>query len=264
MKPFIGVLFLSCLLLTTVYFAGCNKSSSSSSGLRASGKTTTLTLSATTVKKGAPLMVTVSDNSITNIRWTVTPSTAAHVTAGNGQAMILFGQAGTFKIKASYFSGTDSTDSITAPIKVCDTVYTPVPPANPDTTSLAGVQIEMTPMVDTTGRLVLLAQSNSVYDCFPTFIDVDTAWTSGSISIGFVEIISSATASGCDGVQNPAASYMFPQQFLTAPLPMGTYPISVSINHVYYQGTYTLTSSGYTFYWPYTSGVTISPSTITL
>jgi hypothetical protein len=258
---------LSFLILSPAGFIACDKNASPASGTKTSGTSgATLTLSATRVQKGAPLIATVDNTAAENIRWTVTPATAAHITTGNGQAMILFAQAGTYQIKASYVSGADSADSATCPITVSDTVYTPVPPSTTDTTSLAGVGIMLTPSLDSIGRLVLLAQSTIVYNCFPTFVwsvsqgQFDSsAVDNGEISLIFYEVISTATGSGCDGAQNPATAYLFPEQYLTGPPGAGTYPITAMVNQTLYQGTYTVTATGFSFNWPYTSGVTISP-----
>jgi hypothetical protein len=259
---------LSFLMLSLAGFIACYKNASPASGSKTTGTSgVTLTLSATSIKKGAPLIATVNNAAAENIRWTVTPATAAHIAAGNGQAMILFAQAGRYQIKASYVSGADSADSATCPITVSDTVYTPVPPPTTDTTSLAGVGITLTPLLDSIGRLVLLAQSTTVYNCFPTFVWSvsqgqfgSAAVDNGEISLIFYEVISTATGSGCDGAQNPATAYLFPEQYLTGPPAAGTYPISVMVNQTLYQGTYTVTGTGFSFNWPYTSGVTISPT----
>jgi hypothetical protein len=259
---------LSFLMLSLAGFIACNKNASPASGSKTTGTSgATLTLSATSVQKGAPLIATVDNSAAENIRWTVTPSIATHITTGDGQAMILFAQAGTYRVKASYVSGADSADSATCPITVSDTVYTPVPPTTTDTTGLAGVGITLTPSLDSIGRLVLLVQSTTVYNCFPTFVwSVSQgqfgggAIENGEISLVFYEIISTATGSGCDGAQNPASAYLFPEQYLTGPPAAGTYPISVMVSQTLYQGTYTVTATGFSFNWPYTSGVTISPT----
>jgi hypothetical protein len=147
-------------------------------------------------------------------------------------------------------------------VHVNDSTYTPVQPGNMDTTSMAGVQVTLTPALDSNSRLMLLVQSTSVYDCFPTFIWSDTAGQSGSIGIGLLEIISGSLYGNCNGAKNPAASYLFPGDNLSGPLPDGVYPISVSFNNTTYRGSYTVTGKVYTFNWNYTSGVTISPTQV--
>ncbi len=73
-----------------------------------------------------------------DIQWTVTPSAHAHITTGNGQAMILFTETGTYLIKARYVYGVDSTDSVSSPIAVTDSCYKPTPPTTTDTSLLTG------------------------------------------------------------------------------------------------------------------------------
>ena len=261
MKHFLWVLSLSVFLAGSI---ACNKNSSPA----AAGKgTATLTLSATNLKRGAPLIVALNGNSSSNIRWAVTPSGSAHITSGNGQAMILFPQAGSYRITANYSSGADSSsDSVSSPVTVNDSIYSCPQPNNLDTTSMAGVQVTITPMLDSAARLVLLVQSTSVYDCFPTFIWADSTYPTyqqgASIGIALFEIISGSMYGSCNGAKNPAASYLFPEWNMTGPPPDGTYPIYVTMNNTTYQGSYTVTDKQFLFNWGYTSGVTISPMQI--
>jgi hypothetical protein len=258
MRHFLWILSCSCCLLTG--FLACIKSSSTT----AAKKTATLTLSATNVERGAPLVAAVNGSTSADIKWTVFPSRDAHITSGNGQAMILFPRAGDYWVVANYSSGADSSaDSAASMITVNDSIYAPVQPGNLDTTSMAGVQVTITPMTDSNSRLVLLVQSTSVYDCFPTFVWTDTASGSGgSIGIGLLEIVSGSLNGSCNGAKNPAASYLFPGESLSGPLSNGVYPIAVTVNSVTYRGSYTVTDNAYTFNWSYTSGVTISPAQV--
>jgi hypothetical protein len=255
MKHILWILSLSCCLL--VGFIACIKSSNPTAGAKG---TKTLTLSAYSVKRGTPVVAVVDGSLSSNIKWTVTPSDLAYIIPGNGQAMVLFPRPGSYRISANYTSGADSaSDSASSMIHVNDSTYTPVQPGNLDTTSMAGVQVTLTPMLDSNSRLMLQVQSTSAYDCFPTFIWADTAGQSGSIGIGLLEIVSGSLYGNCNGAKNPAVSYLFPGDNLSGPLPDGVYPISVTMNNTTYQGSYTVTDNAYTFNWSYTSGVTISP-----
>ena len=258
MKHFLWILSFSCCLLTG--FIACNKNSNLSAGAKG---TATLTLSATNVKRGAPVVAAVEGSSSPDIRWTVTPSDLAHIIPGNGQAMVLFPRPGSYRITANYASGADSSlDSASSMIHVNDSTYAPVQPGNLDTTSMAGVQVTLTPALDSNSRLMLLVQSTGVFDCFPTFVWADTLGYSGSIQIGLLEIISGSLYGNCNGAKNPAVSYLFPGDFQNGPLADGVYPISVTMNNTRYQGSYTVTGNTYTFNWSYTSGVTISPTQV--
>ena len=256
MKHFLWVVSFSCCLL--IGFMACNKNSSP-----AAAKGNTLSLSATSVQRGTPVIAVVEGSSSPDIRWTVTPSDLAHITSGNGQAMILFPRPGSYRITANYTSGADSSaDSASSMVHVNDSTYAPVQPNNLDTTSMAGVQVTLTPALDSNSRLMLLVQSTSVFECFPTFIWADTLGQSGSIEIGLLEIVSGSLYGNCNGAKNPAVSYLFPGDFQNGPLADGVYPISVTMNNTRYQGSYTVTANAYTFNWNYTSGVTISPTQV--
>ena len=259
MKHFLWLLSFSCCLLTG--FIACIKNSNPSAGAKG---TAPLILSATNVKRGAPVVAVVDGSSSPDIRWTVTPSDLAHIIPGNGQAMVLFPRPGSYRITANYVSGADSSlDSASSMVHVNDSTYAPVQPGNLDTTSMACVQVTLTPALDSSSRLMMLVQSTSVYDCFPTFIWADTAGgQSGSIGIGLLEIISGSLYGNCNGAKNPAVSYLFPGDNLSGPLPDGVYPISVTMNNTTYQGSYTVEGNVYTFNWSYTSGVTISPTQV--
>ena len=253
---FTGILLFVFLLTGFIACIKHNSTAGTSGG--------TLILSASNLKRGAPLIAAVNGSSSSAIRWTVTPSDLEHITIGNGQAQILFPRPGSYLVKAVYASGADSAmDSVSSMVHVDDSLYTPPQTGTLDTTSLAGVQITITPQLDSSSKLMLLVQSTNVFDCFPTFIYVDTAGgQSGSIGIGLPEIISGSMSGSCNGAKNPAAAYLFPGEALQAPLVNGVYPISVTLNNTTYRGTYTVTDNAYTFNWSYASGVTISPTTV--
>jgi hypothetical protein len=254
---------LVCGTISLALFA-CNKNSSHSSS--GSG-TPALTLSASTVLKGQPLVVTAPAGiASSSIKWSVN-SPFAHLSSGNGQAMVIFARAGNYRVTANYrvhASSSDSTsDSTSSPITVSDSTYTPPPTSNYDTVSLAGDQITLTPSADSAHNLVLLAQTMRSYDCFPTFlwsVQLGLADHAG-ISINFRKVIAGSFSGNCNGVQNPAASYIF---FLVGGTTFsnGTYPFFVLLNNTVYQGSLTITDAAYTFTWNYTSGVIFSTQTV--
>ena len=111
----------------------CSKNAGKTSSNSTNSNTQVLTLSQSTVAKGQPLVASVpSGVSASSIRWTVSPSSAyTHLTTGNGQAMLLFAKAGSYRVTASY-SAADSSgnDSCSAPVTVSDSVYCPGGPQN--------------------------------------------------------------------------------------------------------------------------------------
>lgn len=214
------------------------------------------------VKQGQPLVATLpSGTSASNVQWFVSPSSAVHITSGNGQALVLFAHAGNYLITARY-PGSDSvsTDSSTAPITVSDSVYAPPPTPASDTFSLAGDQVILTPIADSASNLVFFAQSGKAYPCFSSFLFAVSSGPQTGISINLSQAVSTGIGN-CNGSTSPVSSYLFlinPQN----PFPNGTYPLAVTLNGTVYQGSLTITGTDYTFDWNYNSGVIIQPHVI--
>jgi hypothetical protein len=196
------------------------------------------------------------------VRWTVTPSTAAYITPANDQAMVLIATPGTYRVTATD-SGPDSVvrDSSSATITVTDGVYTP-DQNNFDTLSLAGDKVTLTPVADSDSTFAFLAQSQKSYDCFPNFIySIDEDLNGGGgIAIRFFDVVSGAVNGNCNGTKNPAASFLFTG--VGGRLPVGNYPLSVTINNSVYHGSVAVTDTDYIFTWNEESEVIISPKQI--
>jgi hypothetical protein len=218
----------------------------------------TLTLSDQSVKKGQPLMVSLPQGvSSSGVKWTVSPDSAARLTASAGGASVLFFKSGHYRISANYASGSDSArrDSCYGTVVVSDTVY--VPPMSPsfDTTAVDKDTLTLTPMSDTSD-LILIAQSSRRYGCLPYYIYSITAGVNTGISMQFPWVVTNHI-NGC-GAAGPAVSAMFLQNSIKD-WPNGTYPFSVNYSGATYTGSLTITGSDYTFTWNYTTGVIISP-----
>jgi hypothetical protein len=178
--------------------------------------------------------------------------------SAKGQATILFAQPGTYRITATALAADSSgVDSTSGTVTVSDTVYTP--PASADTSSLSGDQITLKPLVDSNGNLILLAQTTRSYGCSSSIVYGITSGPTGATGLGinFTEVISSGTGD-CNGAQNPASAYLFPN-YGTLQWANGSWPLTVTLSGVTYSGLLTVTNSGYSFSWSYTSGVIISP-----
>ena len=221
-----------------------------------------LTVSSSTASKGQAVLFSLPADAPSNVNWSVTPGTAVQVTAGTGGAQILFGQAGYYYIRAAYvLNGVDSVAD-TAHITVSDSVYVPPIITGVDTISIDGAQLAITPQVnnDTTQVLSLFVQTVNTYECFPTMIYSTSSapgWT-GGISADFTAVVQGSTTP-CS-YSNPADAYLFPNsQSLPAD---GTYPLTIQVGTTVYTGSITVTDTTYVFNWTYTSGVTISPTTV--
>jgi hypothetical protein len=246
MKP-ISIAFL----LGGVFLASCTKVSSSSSFPQ-----TGLTVSSSSLDKGQPLVVTAPSTVTGGIAWSVSPSNLTHVTPGNGQAIVLFGQPGTYQVTGAYALNGDSASS-TATVTVSDSAYTPPVPVTWDTTSLVGDVITLTPVIDSNAQLIFIAQTGKSYYFASTMIygvTAGPAWV-GGLSVSFYGLVTAGNGTG--GYQNPAVAYLFLDN-LNKPAD-GTYALTVSVSGIQYTGSITVAGGVYTFNWNYTTGVVISP-----
>jgi hypothetical protein len=176
-------------------------------------------------------------------------------------AMYIFERSGYYVIEAATL-GIDLasvTDSSWVGVYVSDTIYQPAGPVQ-DTLSLVGDQVSLTPTVDSSGDLILLAQTRNTYGCLPNLVYSITTGSNGAggIAIDLQEVVANGP-NGCHDVENPASAYLFSPSPTSQWAP-GAYPLSVSLNGLTYSGTMTITADGYSFSWSYTSGVTITKS----
>jgi hypothetical protein len=127
-----------------------------------------------------------------------------------------------------------------------------------DTTfSLAGDQILIVPVKADSGSysgLYITATTQNTYPCANTTLVTDLVQYDSGYTVGYY----GAHITGfCIPGQSQAHStkVLFPVQD-------GTHAFTVVFNNAIYRGSFTKTGSHYSFTWPYSSGVTISPLTI--
>ena len=255
MRQIVPALIFSVGLLFSM---ACNKSTSSQA--TPGTRPITLTLSDQSVKKGQPLLVSLPKGiSSSSVKWSVIPDSAALLTAGAGEASVLFFKAGSYRISASYAAGSDSSrhDSCYSTVTVSDSVYTPPPPTTPsyDTIAVSNDTLTLTPTSDTS-TLILIAQSSRHYGCLPFYIYSITAGMNSGLSLQFPYVVANHV-NAC-GTAGPAISALFLQNNIKG-WANGTYPFSVTYSGATYTGSLTITNSDYTFTWNYTTGVIISP-----
>ena len=219
---------------------------------------TDLTLSKSNLKRGEQLIASTNQsNSNAIIKWTTYPSINTVVLPANNQAAAIFALAGTYHITASYFNASDTStayDSSSASVTVNDSVITTAPvPDGLDSVSLSGDQLVFSPVSASDSIFIMSVQTINLYNCMPFLAAYSFDGLNGTSLLLYKdgEVVE---GSGCNGAKNHAVSYLF-----YSPLKKGVYNISAILNSITYQGTLTVTDADYTFYWPYTSGITISP-----
>jgi hypothetical protein len=234
---------------------GCNKNANSSS----SGKPG-LTLSKSTVARGEQLTASVQDlASSVVVKWRVFPTPGTKILSGKDQAAAFFGNQGNYQLMATLYADSSSPlpyDSSSSPVIVSDSIYTPPPPVQSDTSALAGDAIQIEPITATdTGGLNIVAQTINLYGCNPR-LNYYFSQVGNEFDLYFLSV--SSSSNGCAGSSmSTAKAYIFAQ----APA-VGVYNFNVILNTATYRGTLTVTDQKYTFSWPYTSAVTISPQVI--
>jgi hypothetical protein len=244
-----------------IFILACNKNNNSSR------VNSLITLSKPNIKRGEQLFATTNTgNSNSIIKWTVKPSAYVQVLPANSHATAIFALAGTYQITASYYSASDTSvayDSSRASIIVTDSIFSasPLIGSNTDTVTLEGDQIILSPIIASgDSGFIMSAQTINLYNC-SAYITA-YSWGYGlNQSLFFLfnsaEVVDSK--SNCDGIRNPAISYLFFTPGFFTPLSNGTYSLSANLNQVDYYGSLTVTDTDYIFTWNYTSGIIISP-----
>jgi hypothetical protein len=283
------ILFLSGLCLLSVLACQKEKSIITPDVISKTAGTQTL-------QKGEPLAIELKNVPPTsNIAWAVFPLKNIHLVADKNKARITFNSVGTFTITARLMSATDTsivycdtvivgdTTNPGGPVDTthyCDSiVHTPggdtvyhIPcdtiPHNPgDTTSHQGTYIDVTndqlvitPLLMDSG-LVFNARTVNSYNCLNAYLQSanyssDTTGIYVSYSAVFVP-----PAASCAPGQSVARTGNYILNYTQD----GIYDVHIQKGSVTYSGTLTVSSSGavYTFNWPYSSGVTISPTSLT-
>jgi hypothetical protein len=220
-----------------------------------------LTLSATTVKKGQPLVASVPAGLTTNgVSWSVRPTTGTQVTSGGQSATISFSDAGTYTIVASYIvdSAAGTRDSATAPVTVTDSTYT----APVDSTTLVSESLILVPRSVDSGSVTFLIETVDAYACDLRFnMSQGASPYSDSVMINYLQPGGACPAGNSSNVS------MIVDSFSVSRLNVGgSQTISVFLPgwEGQFQFTETATSTGYTFSPATELGglITISPTQI--
>lgn len=230
------------------------------------------------IKKGEPIVFSVDG---ANAQWAVSPGNAKITTNGN-TATILFSKAGSYQVTANTGYSVsritvnvsdsswcndirqmcDSTGTDTCRYGNCpprDTIPSDTIPRRDSIYSLHNDQIFITPVKINSGAisgLLIKSATQLSYPCSNNFLIAnfitDTSGANYTFKYAGVHV-----PYACGGPSGPAKSMraLFPEH-------NGTYGFKVVLNGITYTGSLTKTGSQYSFNWPYTSGVIISPQTI--
>jgi len=246
MKTKILIAAMAALLLG---FTSCNKDENEQTlaGIDAS-KTSK-------IKKGEPVNLTFSrapDESA--VQWSVAPDNDVQINASGNTASVLFSEAGTYTINAIYGALKGSID-----VSVLDSIYNPGGGDTPIYEPLTGDQIFITvARYDSMGisGLDFRYITEKKYNCLNHTLLLGNIFSGQNLKVVFncVFIPSGEFCTpGEDYASSGTAWY---------PVEEGSHAFEVFLDGITYTGSLVKSGSTYTFTWPYTSGVTITPLVI--
>jgi hypothetical protein len=125
--------------------------------------------------------------------------------------------------------------------------------------SMEGDHIQLTPSasaIDSSNYIVIMALSENFYNCLNNYLVISTEMEPGSFTVD-IKGVNVPTEGNCTEGQMKALGAIF----LYCPID-GFYNLTVKFNGYVYQGTIVKTGNVYTFTWPYDSGLTLSPLTV--
>lgn len=241
--------FASLLWLAAALTIGsCKKDNSTTSTSTGTGS---LQASKTTaIKQNEPVAFRFNNPPAgATVSWSVSPASTAQITSKADSAIILFTASGSYTVSAKAGSQT-----MTTVVSVNDSVYTAV---TYSTVALTSDNIALTPAVyDTLGQygLMISAQTAKSYTGNANFLNVNATYSAMQDSLSFTGV---STPSTTQTGQSPATA-----KLATPRKQDGTYTFKVMLNGTLYFGSYVKSGGKFTFTWPYSSGVTISPLTV--
>ncbi|MEP7232276.1 MAG: hypothetical protein ABI691_18580 [Ginsengibacter sp.] len=214
--------------------------------------TTSLTATKTSaIERGEPVVFTFSASTADSVSWRVNPSQNAQIIVSGINASVKFGSSGTYIVSA--FSGSTSQAST---VTVIDSIYTP-PPAATTIPLQSGEQVNITASKLDSGAysgIIFYAQTANSYTCLSNYLLSTYTTNNNTYAIGFTGV---SVPGNCTTGQAKAGTFEY-----LLPLSDGMHPLTITLNGTTYTGSIIRSGSSYTINWSYTSGVTISPSTL--
>jgi hypothetical protein len=204
------------------------------------------------IKKGEPISFKFSqapDGS--TVIWTVVPSDNVQITPTGNAAMIQFSNPGFYSVSASYSDKKESTH-----VSVVDSIYNPGGGGTPTYQPLTGDQIFITVSKnDSMGvsGIDFRYITEKKYNCLNHTLLIDNNFSGQNLQVVFnsVFIPSEEYCTQGDDYGYGGTSWY--------PVEEGSHMFEVILDGKTYTGSFVKNSGTYTFTWPYTSGVTLTP-----
>jgi len=232
-----------------VGFTSCNKDKNEPilSGVNAS-KTSK-------IKKGEPVdfkFLQAPEGS--TVQWTVAPFNDVQINASGNTASILFSNAGSYTVSATFGKIKGSTN-----VSVLDSIYNPGGGGTPTYEPLTGDQVFiMVSRMDSMGisGLDFRYITEKKYQCLNHTLLFDNNFSGQNLQVVFKSVMIPSNefcTTGEDNASGGTAWY---------PIEDGTHGFEVVLDGKTYSGSFVKSGYTYTLTWPYSSGVTITPLVI--
>ena len=218
---------------------------------------TLLASKTTAISIGEPISFSATGKTGTDsISWSVTPASSATISPSSNLAFISFKQQGKYTVTAKS-NGFLASQVVTVTNNVYVSSTTTSNNGDESIVALTGDQIKITPSFDTTGNVKLYAVTTKSYKYLNNILISDSSFSGNTSTINYTGVYIPSQSNGIAGQQAAFTNNLIKDSV------NGTYNLIINLNSVTYKGSYTKSGNTTTFTWPYTSGVTISPLTIT-
>ena len=227
-------------------FTSCNKDKNEPtlSGVNAS-KTSK-------IKKGEPVDFKFSQAPEgSTVQWTVAPFNDVQINASGNSASILFSNAGRYTVSATFGNVRGSAD-----VSVLDSIYNPGGGGTPTYEPLTGDQIFITvSKTDSMGfsGLIFSYITENKYQCLNHDLLFDNNFSEQNLQVVFKSVMI-PSADFCSSGEDYAYGGT-----VWFPIADGNHGFEVLLDGKTYIGSFVKSGTTFTFTWPYSSGVTITP-----
>ena len=207
------------------------------------------------IKLGEPIHFTFSQAPETStVEWSVMPDSDVQINATGNKASILFSNPGSYNVYASYGDLRGSVDVV-----VQDSIYNPGGGGEPVYEPLTGDQIFITvSRLDSMGisGLDFRYITEKKYDCLNHALLFGNDLVGQDLKVVFNSVCIPSEefcTAGEDYATGGTAWY---------PIGEGNHVLEIFLDGVTYTGSFVKRGNTYTFTWPYSSGVTLTPLVI--
>jgi hypothetical protein len=203
------------------------------------------------IKKGEPVNFKFSQAPEgSNVQWTVAPFNDVQINASGNTASILFSSAGSYTVSATFGNVKGSTN-----VSVMDSIYNPgggTPTYEPLTGDQIFITVSATDSMGISG-LIFRYITEKKYNCLNHTLLFDNNFSGQNLQVVFNSVFIPSEVyctAGEDYASGGTGWY---------PIADGSHGFEVILDGNTYTGSFVKNGGTYTFTWPYTSGVTITP-----